>query len=129
MYKIYLTYTYLYNIIVYAKEEIIMKKLYKFLSFIIISILLCSLTACNIDNSSSNIDDAPYEIELTLDNYNYYLTITTQLTGSGRAAGGCHCVRSGHPLGRAQQPPIQGGQLQGADGAHHRRASSEHAAV
>lgn len=53
-----------------------------------ILILVCfSLVACNNENSDNTENSF---IELTIDNYNYYLTISEVLTGSGNVAGGSY---------------------------------------
>ncbi len=67
-----------------------MKKTYKFFSLIFITISIFCFSACNNTSSKStnNNTNNLTEIALTLDNYSYYLTITSQRTGGGSAAGG-----------------------------------------
>ena len=69
-----------------------MKNILKNFSLILLTFLVFSFTACNNNTTNNNLNNKTNnkEIALTLENYSYYLTITSQLTKNGIFAGGSY---------------------------------------
>lgn len=69
-----------------------MKKRFLFGVYLSLFVAVCTIgfCGCNSGNNGENDSENTNEIELTLDNYKYYLTITSYLKDSGSYGGGTY---------------------------------------